>query len=179
METIQIGDLFFKPYISENEINKRVKELGEQILKDYNNEPPILICVLNGSYVFSADLSRAIDTPTEIHFMKVSSYDGLQSTGVIKEELPLKIDVAGKDLLIIEDIIETGNTLYHLQKKLIGEGCKSCKIVALLVKNDILKDRIKVDYEGFAINNDFVVGYGMDYNNKGRNLKSIYTLVKT
>ena len=179
METIQIGDLFFKPYISENEINKRVKELGEQILKDYNNEPPILICVLNGSYVFSADLSRAIDTPTEIHFMKVSSYDGLQSTGVIKEELPLKIDVAGKDLLIIEDIIETGNTLYHLQKKLIGEGCKSCKIAALLVKNDILKGRIKVDYEGFAINNDFVVGYGMDYNNKGRNLKSIYTLVKT
>ena len=179
MKTIQIGDLFFKPYISENEINKRVKELGEQILKDYNNEPPILICVLNGSYVFSADLSRAIDTPTEIHFMKVSSYDGLQSTGVIKEELPLKIDVAGKDLLIIEDIIETGNTLYHLQKKLIGEGCKSCKIAALLVKNDILKGRIKVDYEGFAINNDFVVGYGMDYNNKGRNLKSIYTIVKT
>ncbi len=179
METIQIGDLFFKSYISEDEINKRVKELGEQILKDYNNEPPILICVLNGSYVFSADLSRAIDTPTEIHFLKVSSYDGLQSTGVIKEELPLKIDIAGKDLLIIEDIIETGNTLYHLQKKLIGEGCKSCKIAALLVKNEILKGRIKVDYEGFAINNDFVVGYGMDYNNKGRNLKSIYTLVKT
>ena len=179
METIQIADLFFKPYISENEINKRVKELGEQILKDYNNEPPILISVLNGSYVFSADLSRAIDTPTEIHFMKVSSYDGLQSTGVIKEELPLKIDIAGKDLLIIEDIIETGNTLYHLQQKLLNEGCKSCKIAALLVKNDILKGRIKVDYEGFAINNDFVVGYGMDYNNKGRNLKSIYTLVKT
>lgn len=179
MKTIQIGDLFFKSYISEDEINKRVKELGEQILKDYNNEPPILICVLNGSYVFSADLSRAIDTPTEIHFLKVSSYDGLQSTGVIKEELPLKIDIAGKDLLIIEDIIETGNTLYHLQKKLIGEGCKSCKIAALLVKNEILKGRIKVDYEGFAINNDFVVGYGMDYNNKGRNLKSIYTLVKT
>lgn len=179
METIQIEDLFFKSYISEDEINKRVKELGEQILKDYNNEPPILICVLNGSYVFSADLSRAIDTPTEIHFLKVSSYDGLQSTGVIKEELPLKIDIAGKDLLIIEDIIETGNTLYHLQKKLIGEGCKSCKIAALLVKNEILKGRIKVDYEGFAINNDFVVGYGMDYNNKGRNLKSIYTLVKT
>ena len=96
MEAIQIGDLFFKPYISEEEINKRVKELGEIILKDYNNEPPILICVLNGSYVFTADLARAIDAPADIHFMKVSSYDGLQSTGVINEELPLKIDITGK-----------------------------------------------------------------------------------
>jgi hypoxanthine phosphoribosyltransferase len=110
--------------------------------------------------------------------MKVSSYDGLQSTGVITEELPLKIDVKGKDLLIVEDIIETGNTLYHLQQKFIEEGCKSCKIVSLLVKNDILKGRVKVDYVGFDIENDFVVGYGMDYNNKGRNLKSIYTIVK-
>ena len=179
METIQIEDLFFKPYISDKERNKRVKELGEIILKDYNNEPPILVCVLNGSYVFASDLARAIDAPAEIHFMKVSSYDGLQSTGVITEELPLKIDITGKDLLIVEDIIETGNTLYHLQQKFLNENCKSCKIAALLVKNDILKDRIKVDYTGFAIENDFVVGYGMDYNNKGRNLKSIYTIVKT
>ena len=79
----------------------------------------------------------------------------------------------------MEDIIETGNTLYHLQQKFLSQNCKSCKIAALLVKNDILKDRIKVDYTGFAIENDFVVGYGMDYNNKGRNLKSIYTIVKT
>lgn len=179
MKTIQIGDFSFKLYISEEEINKRVKELGELILKDYNNEPPILICVLNGSYVFAADLARAIDAPAEIHFMKVSSYDGLQSTGVITEELPLKIDIAGKDLLIVEDIIETGNTLYHIQQSFLNQNCKSCKIVALLVKNDILKDKIKVDYTGFAIENDFVVGYGMDYNNKGRNLKSIYTIVKT
>ena len=146
MKTIQIGDFSFKPYISEEEINKRVKELGELILKDYNNEPPILICVLNGSYVFAADLARAIDAPAEIHFMKVSSYDGLQSTGVITEELPLKIDIAGKDLLIVEDIIETGNTLYHIQQSFLNQNCKSCKIVALLVKNDILKDKIKVDY---------------------------------
>jgi hypoxanthine phosphoribosyltransferase len=179
MKTIQIGNFSFKPYISEEEINKRVKELGELILKDYNNEPPILICVLNGSYVFAADLARAIDAPAEIHFMKVSSYDGLQSTGVITEELPLKIDITGKDLLIVEDIIETGNTLYHIQQSFLNQNCKSCKIVALLVKNDILKDKIKVDYTGFAIENDFVVGYGMDYNNKGRNLKSIYTIVKT
>lgn len=179
MKTIQIGDLFFKPYISEDEINKRVKELGEIILKDYNNEPPILICVLNGSYVFAADLARAIDAPAEIHFMKVSSYDGIQSTGVITEDLPLNIDVAGKDLLIIEDIIETGNTIFHIQQEILKQNCKSCKIAALLVKNDILKGKVKVDYIGFAIENDFVVGYGMDYNNKGRNLKSIYTIVKT
>ena len=179
MKTVQIEDLFFKPYISEEEINKKVKELGELILKEYNNEPPILICVLNGSYVFGADLARAIDAPVEIHFMKVSSYDGLQSTGVITEELPLKIDITGKDILIVEDIIETGNTLYHLQQKFLNQNCKSCKIVSLLVKNDILKGRVKVDYTGFEIENDFVVGYGMDYNNKGRNLKSIYTIVKT
>jgi hypoxanthine phosphoribosyltransferase len=178
MKTIQIGDLFFKPYISEDEINKRVKELGEIILKEYNNEPPILICVLNGSYVFAADLARAIDAPAEIHFMKVSSYDGTQSTGVITEDLPLNIDVAGKDLLIIEDIIETGNTIFHIQQEILKQNCKSCKIAALLVKNDILKGKVKVDYIGFAIENDFVVGYGMDYNNKGRNLKSIYTIVK-
>lgn len=179
MKAIQIGDFSFKPYISEEEINKRVKELGELILKEYNNEPPVLICVLNGSYVFAADLARAIETPAEIYFMKVSSYDGLQSTGIITEELPLKIDITGKDILIVEDIIETGNTFYHLQQKFIAEGCKSCKIVSLLVKNDILKGRVKVNYVGFDIENDFVVGYGMDYNNKGRNLKSIYTLVKT
>ncbi len=179
MKTIQIEEFTFKPYISKKEINNRVKELGEQILKEYNNEPPILICVLNGSYVFAADLARAIEAPVEIYFMKVSSYDGLQSTGVIKEELPLKFDVADKDLLIVEDIIETGNTLYHLQQKFLNLNCKSCKIVSLLVKNDILKGRIKVDYSGFEIANDFVVGYGLDYNNKGRNLKSIYTIVKT
>jgi hypoxanthine phosphoribosyltransferase len=179
MKTVQIEDLFFKPYISEEEIHNKVKELGELILKEYNNEPPILICVLNGSYVFGADLARAIDAPVEIHFMKVSSYDGLQSTGIITEELPLKIDITGKDILIVEDIIETGNTLYHLQQKFLNQNCKSCKIVSLLVKNDILKDRVKVDYTGFEIENDFVVGYGMDYNNKGRNLKSIYTIVKT
>ncbi|MBR6686882.1 MAG: hypoxanthine phosphoribosyltransferase [Paludibacteraceae bacterium] len=179
MKTIQIGDLFFKTYISEEEINKRVKELGEIILKEYDNQPPVLICVLNGSFVFGADLARAINAPAEVYFIKLSSYDGLQSTGIITEELPLKIDVEGKNLLIIEDIIETGNTLYHLQQKLLKENCKSCKIVSLLVKNDILKDRVKVDYVGFEIENDFVVGYGMDYNNKGRNLKSIYTIVKT
>ena len=179
MKAIQIEDLFFKPYISEEEISKRVKELGKVILNEYNNEPPILVAVLNGSYVFAADLSRVLNTPAEIYFMKVSSYDGLHSTGVITEELPLKIDVKGKDLLIVEDIIETSLKTQMYKKKFIDEGCKSCKIVALLVKNDILKGRIKVDYEGFAINNDFVVGYGMDYNNKGRNLKSIYTLVKT
>jgi hypoxanthine-guanine phosphoribosyltransferase len=93
MKTIQIGELYFKPYISEEEISKRVKELGEVIINEYNNEPPILVAVLNGSYVFAADLSRALNTPAEIYFMKVSSYDGLQSTGVITEELPLKIDL--------------------------------------------------------------------------------------
>lgn len=178
MKSIQIEDLVFKPYISEEEINSKIKELGEIIIRDYNNNPPILICILNGSYIFSADLSRAINTPAEIHFIKISSYEGLQSTGKITEELSLNIDVTGKDLLIIEDIIETGNTLYYLQQELLKKKCNSCKIVALLVKNKILKDRIKVDYTGFEIENDFVVGYGMDYNNQGRNLKSIYTLVK-
>ena len=112
MKTIQIGELYFKPYISEEEISKRVKELGEVILKEYKNNPPILIAVLNGSYVFAADLSRSLNTPAEIYFMKVSSYDGLHSTGVITEELPLKIDVKDKIVkynITLADTIKNGN----------------------------------------------------------------------
>lgn len=179
MKIIQIEELFFKPYISAKKIQSRIEELSKQIMVDYKNSPPIMVCILTGGFIFTSDLVRSLGAPAEVYFIKLSSYDGLKSTGIITEELPLNIDVSGKDVLIIEDIVETGNTTYALQEKLKKLNVNSCKIASLLVKKEILKDRIKVDYTGFEINNDFVVGYGMDYNNKGRNLKSIYTIVKT
>jgi len=177
MNKVQVGDLEFKLYISESDIKKRVKELAHIISLDYRDKNPILICVLNGSFIFTADLVRYMDMDCDIQFVKLMSYKGTQSTGIVEEILAPITDITDREIIIIEDIVDTGNTLHAYVPKLKQKGAKTIKIVSLLFKKEALKNPVTVDYYGFEIPNKFVVGYGLDYNQKGRSLEGIYQLM--
>lgn len=173
---ITVKNKNFTPYISEAQIQERIKALGETISKDYADKNPLLISVLNGAFVFSADLLRELSIDTEITFIRVSSYAELQSTGNVKELLGLKENIFGRDVLIIEDIVDTGETLAYLQEVFENLGPKSIKVIALLHKPEAQKKAETPDYVGFNIPNKFVLGYGLDYDGLGRGLKDIYQL---
>ena len=173
---IKIKEKQFKPYIPENEIHNKVKEIGKAISKDYAGKNPLLITVLNGAFIFSSDLLRAIDIDVEITFIRLSSYEELQSTGNVKELLGLKENIFGRDILLIEDIVDTGETLSHLEAVFEDLGPKSFKVVSLLHKPESQKKASSPAYVGFTIPPKFVVGYGLDYDGLGRGLKEIYQL---
>lgn len=173
---IKILDREFVPYISDQEIAKRTKEMGLEISKEYENKKPLLISVLNGSFIFTADLIRSISTPIEISFIKVASYEALKSTGKVREILGLKENVFGRDIVILEDIVDTGTTLEHLLETFKDLGTKSIKVATLLHKPSVQKKADQPDFVGFEIPNKFVVGYGLDYEGLGRELKDIYQL---
>lgn len=173
---IKIIDKEFIPYISADEIKVRVKELGLEISEAYKNEPPLLVSVLNGAFIFTADLIRTIETPIEVTFIRVASYEALKTTGKVSEILGLKENVFGRDILILEDIVDTGTTLDHIMEAFKGLGAKSIKVATLLHKPTAQKKAKKPDFVGFEIPNKFVVGYGLDYQRKGRELKEIYQL---
>lgn len=175
---IQIGDKSFNLLIGSDEIHKRVVEMSRQIVLDYKDQTPILLCLLNGSYMFAADLSRQLDIPLEISFIKISSYAGMQSTGQVNTILGLQGDISGRDILVVEDIIDTGTTVHELLKELKTKQPASIKLATLLAKPDALKYDMHIDYTGFDIADKFVVGYGMDYNELGRNLPGIYVLAE-
>lgn len=176
MEPILIHDKSFVPFISSEEIDKAIDEMAKMIDKDYQGKAPILIAILKGAFVFLSNLSRAISIPHEIDFIKVSSYAGTQSTGKVKEEIAFKDYLKSRHVILVEDIVETGNTLQFLQNRAIEMEFASIQIVSLLLKPDCLKTKIDFYQIGFEIPNDFVVGYGMDYNEFGREIKSIYRL---
>lgn len=173
---ITIKDKKFVPYLSESKIRDRIKELGQKISADYQGKNPLLVSVLNGAFIFSSDLLRSLDIDAEITFIRVSSYAELQSTGNVKELLGLKENIFGRDVLIIEDIVDTGETLSYLQEVFEDLGPKSIKVVSLLHKPDAQVKARKPDYVGFDIPPKFVVGYGLDYDGLGRGLKEIYQL---
>lgn len=158
--------------LSEKQIQDRVEELGNEITKDYSGKDLVVICVLKGAVFFMTDLLKRIDLPLEIDFMVVSSYGGtnISTTGEVKIIKDLDQSVHGKDVLIVEDIIDTGITLYHLRENIERRGANSVKIVSLLNKEDRRKSDVNVDYCGFVIPDYFVVGYGLDFNEKYRNL---------
>ncbi|ADR21922.1 hypoxanthine phosphoribosyltransferase [Marivirga tractuosa] len=174
---IKIIDKDFTPYISAEEISKRINELGAEISKVYEGEKPLLVSVLNGSFIFTADLIRTIDTPIEVTFIRVASYDALKSSGKVREILGLKENVFGRDILILEDIVDTGTTLEHLMEAFQDLGTKSIKVATLLHKPEAQEKASKPDFVGFEIPNKFVVGFGLDYEGFGRELKEIYQLV--
>ena len=176
LKSIQLGDLSFVPFISADKIAHRVREMGQQITKDYQGRRPIMVTILNGSFIFSSDLVRAMDIDCDVQFMKVSSYEGTQSTGQLTAVFDTLPDLKGQDLIIIEDIIDQGHTIDYLKRSLSEKNPASIKIASLLLKPKAYKYEHPVDYLGFEIPNDFVVGYGLDYNQMGRNLPSIYTL---
>ncbi len=174
--SIQLGDLSFVPFLSADRIAQRVSELGQQITTDYQGRRPIMVTILNGSFIFSSDLVRAMKIDCDVQFMKVSSYEGTESTGRLTAIFDTLPDLKDQDLIIIEDIIDQGHTIDYLLRSLSEKNPASIKIATLLLKPEAYQYKHPVDYLGFEIPNDFVVGYGLDYNQMGRNLPGIYTL---
>lgn len=173
---IQIKDKEFVPYISAEALQQRIKVLGEEISRDFEGETPVLLGILNGSFMFASDLVKSINTPMEITFLKIASYEGQASTGKIKSLLGLDKPLEGRSVIIVEDIVDTGLSMTHILEELSSHSPKRISIAALLVKPDALQYPIAVDYVGFEIPNKFVVGYGLDYDGLGRNIPEIYQL---
>lgn len=178
MKTVQVKDKKFNVSIPEAEILRRVSEVAAQINKDLSGENPLLLSVLNGSFMFAADLIRNIDTPCEISFVRMASYCGTESTGKVKQLIGLNEDIEGRTVIIVEDIIDSGLTMKELISILQAKHPKQIRIAALLVKPGNMKVELDIPYCCFKIPNDFIVGYGLDYDGYGRNLRDIYTVVE-
>lgn len=177
---IQIDELTFEPMISYETIAKRTAEIGAILTEKYQHKTPVFVGVLNGCFMFMADLVKQVPIPCQLAFMKLSSYHGgLATTRSITEDYNLKVDIAGRDVILVEDIVDTGNTLRYLVDKLRALNPASISVCALLHKPEAMEHDIpEMEYIGFEIENKFVVGYGLDYKELGRNYKDIYQLVK-
>lgn len=176
INAVQLHDKFFEPFIREDQIRNRVAELGKEITAEYSGKNPLLIGVLNGSVIFMSDLLRHIDTPCEIGFIRVSSYTGTESTGKVRQLLGMDENAEGRDIILVEDIIDTGETAEYLLNEFNKKNPKSIAFATMLFKPASLKRPIKPEYTGFEIPPAFVVGYGLDYDGLGRNLPGIYQL---
>lgn len=176
-DKIIINSEIFVPLLSDEQIQKRVKELGEEISRDYRGKVPIFIGVLNGSFIFMSDLLKNVDIECEVDFFKLSSYgDSKISSGNVKLLKELNCDVNDREIIIVEDIVDTGLSIKYIEELFSKHTPKSMRVVSLLVKPDSLKYDVKIDYIGFKIPSQFVIGYGLDYQQKYRNLSSIYVL---
>ena len=175
---IQVHDLFFELLISEEKIQSRVQELGAELAEKFQDKNPLFVGILNGAFVFTADLVRACPIPSEVTFIKVSSYDGLTTTGKVNILLDFQESIENRHLILVEDIVDTGTTFHHLLAQLKDRQPASITIVSLLVKPEALKYPLSIDYKGFSIPNKFVIGYGLDYKEQARNLPAIYQLKK-
>ena len=177
MPVIKVHDKSFETYLSEETIQQRVNELAVAISKDYAGKRPLFIAILNGSFMFAADLFKHLTIEAELCFIKLASYKGMKSSGKVVTSIGLEEDLFGKEVIIVEDIVDTGKTLHRFLPKLLHQQPKSLKIVALLHKAEATEYPLTLDYTGFNIPDKFVVGYGLDYDGLGRNLKEIYQLV--
>lgn len=177
MSNIQIKDKQFALSIPEEDIQKAVKQVGEEINRDLAGMNPLFICVLNGAFMFAGDLMKIINIPCEITFIKLSSYEGLYTSGTVKEIIGLNESVVGRNVVVVEDIVDTGVTMERILSSLRAKGASNIHIATFLQKPDALQRDIEVDYVAMKIPNDFIVGYGLDYDGYGRNLKDIYTVI--
>jgi hypoxanthine phosphoribosyltransferase len=173
---VKLYDLKFKPFLKQTQIAERVAELGSQLSEKFGAGCPLFVSVLNGSFVFMADLMRAYDGPAEISFVRLSSYEGTETTGEVHQVMGLDKKITGRDIILVEDIVDTGGTLLYFLEELEKHKPASVTVVTLLLKPDALRFAVPVDYTGFTISNNFVVGYGLDYDGRGRNLPEIYQL---
>lgn len=177
---IEIEEKEFDQLLEYDQIKKRIRFLGIQLNVDYENRVPVFLGVLNGSFIFMADLIKEINISSEISFVKVSSYNGSDTTsGVVKEVIGLDLDLKNRDVIIVEDIVDTGITLSYLIEKVKAQNPASIAVCTLLLKPLSLQKEIDIDYVGFEIQNEFVVGYGLDYKGLGRNLTDIYRAIST
>jgi hypoxanthine phosphoribosyltransferase len=174
MSSIVIHQKEFVPYLGDAQIQARIAELGAEINSDYEHMEPLFVGVLNGAFRFAADLMRHIEIPSEITFVKVSSYRGTKSSGSVSDHIGLNSDLRDRHIIILEDIIDTGHTIEYLMEKLLQLNPASIKVATLLHKPEAYLGNIKINYCGFEIPNLFVVGYGLDYNGQGRHLNNIY-----
>lgn len=177
MQTITVKDKQFGLTIPEAEILKQVNRVAEQITKDYEGQSPVFLVVLNGAFVFAADLLRAVNLPCEISFVKLASYDGVNSTGSIRQLMGLNTDIEGRPVIVVEDIVDTGLTMVHMLEMLREKNPKSIDVCTLLLKPSKLKVELDVRYCCMEIPNDFIVGYGLDYDGVGRNTRDIYAVI--
>ncbi len=177
MDVVRVNDLDFRPFISYAMIQQRIKEIAWQINHDLQNANPLFIGILNGSFMFAADLMKEVSVKSEITFVKLASYDGTQSTGEVITRIGLEKPVRDRTVVVVEDIIDSGKTMHEMLRVLKKEKAGRVIIAALLLKPEALQYEIEVDYIGFKVPNDFLVGYGLDYDGLGRNLKDIYVKV--
>jgi hypoxanthine phosphoribosyltransferase len=178
MDSIKIKDKSFRVSIPEAEIKTRVKALAEQMSKDLEGKNPIFLAVLNGAFIFAADLMREMTIPCEISFVKLASYQGTTSTGKVKEVFGINEDLSGRTVVIVEDIVESGQTMKQMIESLGTRNPESVRICTLFFKPEKLKEDLNLDYVAFRIPDDFIVGYGLDYDGLGRELKDVYTIVE-
>lgn len=177
-ERIKVKDKFFTKYIDAQDILKAVKKVSDEIYADYSKEVPLFLCVLNGSFMFASDLMKEYDGICEISFIRLSSYQGTQTTEEVKTLIGLTQDIKNRDVIILEDIIDSGITVSHLLEDLQQYSPASLKVASLLFKPEAVKTAIKPDYIGIEIPKDFIVGYGLDYDGFGRNLSDIYKIIE-
>jgi len=173
---IEVKDKKFVPYLSEVQITEQISELGSRINKDFEDKSPVLLGILNGAFMFLSDLAKAIDIPVEIQFIRVASYESFASTGKVKDLIGLNIDLEGREVIIVEDIIDTGLSMKHIINLVSEKKPANISVATLLLKPEALQEKLDVAYVGFEIPNKFVVGFGLDYDGYGRNLKEIYQL---
>jgi len=178
MGEIRVHDKQFEPYLNATTIASRIKEIAGKLNKDYAGKKPLFIAILNGSFMFAADLFKELNIDAEICFIKLASYKGTKSTGHVITAIGLDMDLFGREVVIVEDIVDTGKTLSEFLPQLEHQQPASLKIVALLHKPEATVFPIKIDYLGFSIPNKFVVGYGLDYDGLGRNIPEIFKLIE-
>lgn len=178
MNEVQILDKRFRELIPEKKIQERISLMANQINSDYRGKQVIFIGILNGAFIFAADLFRQIKLDAKITFIKLASYQGTDSSGSVKELIGWNEDLRGREVIILEDIVDTGCTLEHTVNNLLIRNVAGIKVAAMLLKPGAYNKDIPIDYTGFEIPNDFVVGCGLDYNGYGRNLTSVYVLIQ-
>lgn len=178
MKQVKVHDKTFELYLPYEKIRAVVEKMAEQMNTDLEGKNPLFICILNGSFMFAAELFKRIDLlEAEISFVKLASYEGEKSTGSVKQLIGLNEDIHGRTVVILEDIVDTGITIEHIMEQLEKLNPKEVKIATLLLKPDSLQKEVKLDYIGLEIPNDFIVGYGLDYDGYGRNLLDIYSVI--
>jgi hypoxanthine phosphoribosyltransferase len=175
---IKVLELTFETSISAESIQAEVSRIAEDMNRDLADKNPIFLGILNGAFMFASDLFKQINIPCQITFLKLASYEGIQSSGTVKQLIGINQDLKDRTVVILEDIVDTGITLETIIRQLSGYQPKEILVATMLHKPDALQKKVKLDYVGFNIPNEFVLGYGLDYNGYARNLPEIYTLVK-
>lgn len=176
MNRVQVLDKSFEVYLDAPTIQQRIREMAQQISQDHAGSRPLFLSILNGSFLFTADLIRSLTIEPEISFIKLASYKGMRSTGSITTAIGLEVDLSGRDVIILEDIVDTGNTLFQFLPYLRQQQPRTIRIATLLHKAEATVHPLQLDYVGFVIPNKFVVGYGLDYDGWGRQYDAIYQL---